>query len=440
MKRNFLLLILISAINIGFTQTTEFNGLNVYFNGLQANNKFMGSVAIYKANKIVYSNQFGFKTIETKDVPDENTKYRIGSISKTFTAVLIFKAIEKGRLNLSETLDTYFPSIKNAKKITISNLLNHRSGIPSFTDKKDAYLSFNTQFKAEKEMITMVSEYQSDFEPDTQASYSNSNYLLLSYILEKVFDKSFGQIVTDEISKPLNLGNTYYAERLSAQNNEAYSFVIRKKRWKQETQTHGSIGLGAGSLVSTPVDLIQFSQALFKGKIISNESLKKMKTIRDKFGMGLFQTNYFDSTSFGHNSGIDGFVSMFRYFPENDMAFAVTSNGLDYDFNAIETVVVKSMFNKPFDLPIFSSYEHSSKQLNTYLGTYSSPSFPVKLKVTKLKKRLIVNVASQEPMLFDAYEKNKFKLDAAGMVIEFFPDKNEMAITQGSQTNVLQKE
>lgn len=441
MKKLLLLILsLIAFSNIGYSQHIEFEKLDAYFNTLTIHNKFMGSVAVFKNGEIIYNNQFGFSDVDTQIKPNKRTKYRVGSISKTFTAVMVFKAVEQGKMNLSETLDVYFPSIKNANQITIANLLNHRSGIHSFTDNKDNYLSYHTQNKGEKEMVALISKFDSDFEPNSKASYSNSNYLLLSYILEKVYDKNFGEILKDKISIPLELTDTYYSEYLSIEKNEANSYVFNKKSWKEEPQTNGTIGLGAGSIVSTPADLIKFSKALFTTNFVQDESLKKMKTIQDNFGMGLFQTNYFDTISFGHNGGIDGFVSMFRYFPEDKMAFVVTSNGLDYDFNAIETVLAKTLFNKHFDLPVFSTYEHSSKELNLYLGTYSSKTFPVKINVTKSKKQLILKVAGQKPILPEAFEKGKFKFEAAGMFFEFFPEKNEMSIEQGGKTNVLKRQ
>ena len=435
----FVFVILISG-NIGFSQSVELKKLDVYFNTLENNEKFMGSVAIYKEDTIIYNRQVGFLNVNKGIGANSTTKYRIGSISKTFTAVLIFKAIEEGKINLNETLNNYFPGIKNASKITISNLLNHRSGIHSFTDNRKIYLSYHTQPKSEKEMVNIISAYDSDFEPDSGAAYSNSNYLLLSYILERIYMKKFGQILQDKLCTPLKLDHTYYRAGLSNESNESDSYVYSKKQWKIEPQTHGEIGLGAGTIISNPTDLIRFSDALFNGELISEEHLKKMKTIRDHFGMGLFLTRYFDKVSYGHNGGIDGFVSMFRYFPESKMAFAVTANGLNYNFNAIETVIAKALFDKHFDIPIFSSYKPSSKELDLYLGEYSSNSFPVKITIVKSKKNLLLKVVGQKSMQLEAYEKNKFKFDPAAISIEFFPEKDEMSIKQHGTTHILKRE
>ena len=439
MKNIFILILFFSGINIGFTQKINNRKLDNYFNTLEIHNKFMGSVAIYKDKEIVYHKQLGFSEVSKQFKPNPNTKYRIASISKTFTAVLVFKAIEQGRISLTETIDKYFPAIKNASKITISNLLNHRSGIHSFTDDKKKYLSYHTQAKTEKEMLAMISKYESDFEPNTRSTYSNSNYLLLSYILEKTYNKTFAQVLKDELCIPLKLKNTYFGEKVSIENNEAYSYRF-DKQWKKEAQTHETIGLGAGGIISTPIEVIKFFDALFNNQLISEESLTKMKTIQDRFGMGLFQTTYYDSISFGHNGEIDGFISMARYFPKEKMAFAVTTNGLDYDFNAIESTLAKCLLDKHFDIPIFSIYKPSSKELTDYLGKYSSKTFPVKINVVKVKKQLVLQVSGENPIPLEAFEKGKFKSEAAGIVVEFISEKNEMLIKQGGKSNTLKKE
>src|SRR5690606_17415340 len=170
------------VLHTGFAQTFDKEKLDSYFDALEANDKFMGSAAIAKNGEIIYTKAIGYSDVESKTKPDANTKYRIGSISKTFTAVLVLKAAEEKKLNLNHTIHKYFPNIANSKKITISNLLNHRSGIHNFTND-DIYLEYNTQPKTEAEMVAIIAEGGSDFEPGTKAEYSNSNYVLLSFIL-----------------------------------------------------------------------------------------------------------------------------------------------------------------------------------------------------------------------------------------------------------------
>ena len=243
-----------------FAQNFNAAKLDSLFQVLETKDKFMGSISIAENGKIIYAKTIGKSDLETNTLATTNTKYRIGSISKIFTSCLIFKAIEEKKLDLNQTIDSYFPSIENAKKITISNLLNHRSGIHNFTNDPE-YLLYNTQAKSEKEMVDLIAKSKSDFEPDSKAEYSNSNYVLLSYILEKTYKKPYKEILNTKIIKPLGLKNTYFGGKINIQNNECYSYTFADK-WKKETETDMTIPMGAGGIVSTPTDLVLFAEQL----------------------------------------------------------------------------------------------------------------------------------------------------------------------------------
>jgi D-alanyl-D-alanine carboxypeptidase len=314
MKRIILTAILVFTLGqIAFAQTNfDKTKLDNYFQALGDNNKFMGSVAVSKNGTIIYTKSIGLADVENNIKATENSKYRIGSISKSFTAVLVLKAIEEKKLDLTQTLEKWFPTITNAKKITLKHLLTHRSGIHNFTDDKD-YLSWNTQPKTEKEMVEIIAKGGSDFEPDRIAKYSNSNFVLLTYILEKVFSKSYSNLVQEYIVKPIGLTNTYVFGKINSNNNECKSYNFAGS-WKIKTETDFTVPLGAGAIVSTPSDLTKFADALFGGKLLKSESLEIMKPIQDGYGMGLIRMPFYQSTGYGHTGGIDGFNSVYAHF------------------------------------------------------------------------------------------------------------------------------
>jgi CubicO group peptidase (beta-lactamase class C family) len=437
-KKTITTILTILFIQIGFTQDIDTLKLNNYFKTLDKNNKFMGSVALLKNGKIVYNNQIGFADIETKKKSTKNTKYRIGSISKTFTATLIFKAIEEGKINLNQTINRYFPTIKNSDSITIGNLLNHRSGIYNFTNDKE-YLTYYTVPKSEEEMLSIISKYDSNFKPNLEAKYSNSNYVLLSFILQKIYKKTYAEILTEKIINNIDLKNTYFGREIDLKNNESYSYSYNKN-WKKQPETNTSIPIGAGGITSTPNDLLQFSEALFNYKIISKKSLTKMETLEDNYGMGLFKTPFYDFYSFGHTGSIDGFSSVFGYFPEEKCAIALTSNGTNYDNNKISIVLLKALFNKPFTIPTFTTYVLNSTDLNTYLGVYSSPGFPLKITITKSENSLKAQATGQSSFPLEATEKDTFTFNLAGIILKFDTTNNKMLFKQGNATFELNKE
>lgn len=414
-----------------FAQTFDKDKLDLYFQTLENNNKWMGSVAVSENGKILYTKSIGYSDVATKTRPTETTKYRIGSISKTFTSALVLKAAEENKLSLDTKISKFFPNIKNADKISIANLLNHRSGIHSFTDNEN-YLSWNTQKKSEKELLKIIEDGGSDFEPDSKADYSNSNYVLLSFILEKVYNKTYPEILSEKIIKPIGLKNTYYGGKINLNKTEANSYTFAGD-WKKESETDLSIPMGAGAIVSTPSDLLQFSNALFNGKIISEKSLQLMETIKDHYGSGLFQMPFGAKKAFGHTGGIDGFTSNFGYFPAEKVAFAYTSNGSNYNNNNVAIAILSAVFNQPYEIPSFQKVDLSSNDLDQYLGIYSSKDIPLKITITKNDKTLMAQATGQSSFPLEATDKNIFKFDQAGIVLEFKPSDKKMILKQGGK-------
>lgn len=423
---------------IGIAQNFDKTKLDNYFKALEENNKFMGSVAVSKNGQIIYTKSVGFSNVENNIKANENSKYRIGSISKTFTTVLVFKAVENKKLDLNQTIDKYFPTIKNAKDITIRLLLLHRSGIHNFTNDEN-YLTWNTQPKSENQMIEIIAKGGSDFQPDSKAEYSNSNFVLLSYILEKAFKKSYSQLLQEHIIKPINLKNTYLGGKINLKSNECESYSYNNG-WKHETETDIFIPLGAGGIVSTPSDLTKFSDALFGGKLLKSESLELMKTIKDHYGMGLFQIPFYDKIGYGHTGGIDGFSSVFSHFSDGNISYALTSNGTNYDNNNISIAVLSAVFDKPYEISEFSTYDVTSEELDKYLGVYSSTQIPLKITITKDNTTLIAQATGQSFFPLEATEKDKFKFDQAGVVLEFNPTEKTMILKQGGGQFTFTKE
>jgi len=412
--------------------------LDTYFKALETNNKFMGSVAVSKGGAIIYSKAVGFADVETGMKANENTKYRIGSISKTFTSVLVFKAVEEKKLALNQTIDKYFPTIKNADKITVKHLLSHRSGIHNFTDD-DGYLTWNTQPKTEKEMIQIITKGGSDFEPDAKAAYSNSNFVLLTYILQKCFNKPFNKLLAQHITQPAGLTNTYLGGKINTNKNESKSYRFTEG-WKTESETDISIPLGAGGVVSTPGDLVKFSEALFNGKLLKPESVEMMKTIKDHYGSGLFQIPFYNNIGYGHTGGIDGFSSVFSHFADGNISYALTSNGTDVNNNDISIAVLSAVFGKPYNIPNFSTIELTSKDLDKYLGVYSSQQVPMKITLSKNDKTLSAQATGQSPFPLEATAADKFKFDQAGIELEFNPTEKTMVLKQGGGKFTFTKE
>lgn len=429
---------LMVLIQTGVAQTSHTSKLDAYLDALESNDKFMGSIAVSKAGVPYYSRSIGYEEIATQRKADSNSIYRIGSISKTFTTVLVMKAVEGRKLDLDQTIHSFFPAITNSDKITLRHLLQHRSGIPNFTEDA-AYLTWHTEAKSEQEMVSMIKKLGSDFLPGTTAAYSNSNFVLLTYILEKTYQRSYAELLKEQILKPLGLTNTFYSGVLDPIKKECTSYR-KEGSWKLEAATDPSIPLGAGAIVATASDLVVFSTALFGGKLVSKKSLEWMQTVQDGYGMGIFPMPFYEERGWGHTGGIDGFSSVFAFFPEGDVSFAITSNGLDMNMNDLSIAVLSSVYNKPFEVPTFSRLTLRSEELDPYLGVYSSNQIPLKIAITMKEGVLIAQATGQASFPLEATSKDVFQFEQAGIVMVFNPSENKLLLKQGGAQFSFSKE
>ncbi|TDE10259.1 serine hydrolase domain-containing protein [Dyadobacter psychrotolerans] len=441
--RNKILLTFAICTSIAFTSFGQnFNKakLDSLFDILSQKDKAMVSVAISKNNAVIYQRAIGFASINSTEKTPATTKtrYRIGSISKTFTATMVFQLIDAGKLKLTDKLSAFFPTIPNADKITVDILLSHRSGLHNFTTGP-GFMQYMTQPKTQAENIELFVSQKPDFEPGAKFEYSNTNYNLLGYIVEKITKKSYSENLNERIVSKLNLKETYYGGKTDLTKNESYSYKPMGY-WIQQPETDMSVPGGSGAIVSTPAEMTTFITSLFAGKLVSKASLEQMKTLQDGYGKGMFTVPFGPKTGYGHNGSIDGFVSNLYYFPEDEVAFAICSNGVSYPLNSILLAMLSSYYNFPFVIPTFKSISVKSEELDKYLGVYSGPAIPVKITIAKNENGLTGQATGQGAFPLTPTEPNVFAFEAAGIVIVFDTSKNELTLKQGVGNFVMKKE
>lgn len=412
----------------GFSQSTDFVKLDSLFAILEENDRFFGSVAISQGGEIIYQKALGSSDVENNLTNNSETKFRIGSISKTFTATLVMRAVELGSLSLDHTIEGYFPAIPNADKITIRQLLNHRSGISNFTDR--SYKNWHTDPITPTALLDTIISKGFDFEPNTDYAYSNSNYVLLTFILEDAFGQSYDLILDQHIVKPLKLTNTYYGSAINPAQNEAKSYVVDSD-WEEHSQDDMSIPLGAGGIVSTPTDLCLFIDALFDGKLISEESLKQMKPVGEEFyGFAMYETTFNEKEGWGHGGNIDAFASNLVYFEDRDISVALSCNGSNYGTHDVEVAMMSELFDQSYDLPSFDFVELSSEELDQYVGTYVTDDLPMDMIVSKEGNTLFLQVTGQSPGALTAEGDHKFSIMQHGVKMSFVPENNVLHFEQ----------
>jgi D-alanyl-D-alanine carboxypeptidase len=424
-----------------FAEALDKKKLEKLFDTLIENNKAMGSAAISRNDTILYVRSIGYGDITGSDTSfsSEKSRYRIGSVSKMFTAVMIFQLIEEGKLKLTDNLDNFFPQLPDAKKINIKQMLGHQSGLFDITDEPE-FRKWKEDPKTEKELLDIIIKNSPVFEPGAKTEYSNSNFVLLGYIVEKLTGASYQNSLEERITSKIELDGTYLGTGyVNPGNNEVHSFAYTGE-WEQEDQTHLSIPGGAGAIISTPSDLTKFINALFNLELVSQQSLNQMTDIKEKYGLGIVKYEIDDKTLYGHGGGIDGFNTFLIYLPEEKLAIAYTSNGRNFQGINVVGRMWDIYWNKPFQLPAFDSIIISNEVLDKYVGIYSSPDTPVKFIVSRENSLLRIKGGEGPIIPLEPETENKFKIARGGSTIEFDPAKNQMILIRSGKETIFLKE
>ncbi len=401
----------------------------------------MGSFAVAKNGKIVYQRSLGYSSLSPDSIPaSAKTRYRIGSITKVFTAAMIFQLIEEGKLTIDTKLSKYFPQLPNAEKITIGNLLSHTSGLMDYVNEvsdKD----WITTPHPRAELLDTIAGRKVNFEPGAKQQYSNSGYLLLAYVLEKITGKSYSALLNDRISKKINLKNTVSGIPNNKGQNEARPYAMLD-HWTDVKDIYFPNVIGVGDILSTPEDLLSFMDALSSGKLINQASYAQMSAFNDKnpFAMGLLRVPFYGQTGLGHNGGTYGTYSVLYSFKESGISISSSVNGLNYPLNDISIALLSISNGKPYQIPSFKSFTVKAEDLDAYLGVYSTSALPIKITVSKNGNQLIGQPTGQSALAFEAVAKNIFKSDAASVVMEFDAAKEQMTLKQDGKSFIFNKE
>lgn len=439
MKRTTILLFLFGSLSIPTLQAQEFDPsrMDSLMSTMDKNNNWMGSIALSQGGKLLYKKAIGYANLADKKAATTDTRYGIGSISKTFTATLVLKTVELGKLQLNQTLSAFFKDIPNAEKISIRQLLNHSSGVHSITNDKD-YLTWNTKPQTEGELVARMIKGGSEFEPGSKHEYSNSNYILLTYILEKVWKKNYPDLLDQYICRPLKLEQTTFGAPQNAikDRSESYKFL---HEWAVEPHTDSSVPLGAGAIWSTSVDLVKFFNGLFSLKLINSSSLEEMKKIDSGYGMGLFQMPFYEQQGFGHSGGIDGYSSLAAHFDADNYNVALISNGNNFNNNEILKFSLGELYKKPFPLPDFSMVQLTNEEIESIIGAYKSEQPPIQINITKDGNKILGQVVGQPAFQLLPKDKDTLVQPQFGVKIIFDRKENKMTLHQNGHTLILKK-
>jgi CubicO group peptidase (beta-lactamase class C family) len=322
------------------------------------------SVGIAKDGQVLLEKGYGLAEVEHRVKVAPWTKFRIGSVTKQFTAALVMRAIERGDLALDTGLETLVPDFPlQGRRVTVQMLLHHTSGIPSYTDLGEAWQRVWPLELSHAELLALVAGKPFDFEPGTDWHYSNTGYYLLGMVLERVHGKPFAAVVQQELAGPLGLRGTRYDSNRAVIADRAQGYAWREGALCNDDLLGMSQPGAAGGLLSTGGDLVRWSMALAAGRVVSAATYARMVTPcvlpggrTTAHGCGLVLGEVAGHPSVSHGGGIFGFESLLLHVTDADLHVAVIGNSEQAGVSALAEAIVREVLALPAfvakDLPV----------------------------------------------------------------------------------------
>lgn len=385
--------------------------------------KFMGTVLVAQDGKVVLDKGYGFANLEW-NIPDSpTTKFRLGSITKQFTAASILLLEERGKLKIEDPVKKYLPDAPAAwDKITIYNLLTHTSGIPSFTSFPD-YRSTEATPTTPEQLVARFRDKPLNFQPGEKWEYSNSGYVLLGYLLEKVSGESYENFVQENVFKPLGMTDSGYDSNSAVIQRRASGYAPSRNGPVNAGYINMTIPFSAGALYSTTSDLLRWEQGLFGGKVVSAASLQKMTTpFKEDYAFGLGVRTLHGHKVIDHGGGIEGFNTEMAYYPDDKLTVIVLGNLNGGAPGEIASKLASVMHGEQVVLPSERREITLPKEvLARYVGTYEvSPDFSI--VITLEGDQLMAQATHQPKFPLFAESETKFFLKVVDAQIELSKD------------------
>lgn len=334
-------------------------------------------IYLSKGNDLIYKKTFGKANIELNvDMKSDNV-FRMGSVTKQFTACAILKLAEQGKLSLSDDIRKHIPDFPEKEKvITVEALLTHTSGVINYTGLPSFTEELKRKDLSPKQLIDLFKNEKLEFEPGTDYKYSNSGYILLGYIIELITGRSYGEYIDETIFKPLGMKNSYYDNPNKLIAGRVSGYVQRNGCYQNADYLSMTLPYAAGSLASTPEDLAKWYAALHDGKLLKRESVKKAVTSYrlnngrpTGYGYGWETGNVQGSASAKHVGVVNGFFTYVAYLPEENLSISILRNcDSPADPDILAAKLLAAATGKTYN---YTPIAMRKSELESYQGVYT---------------------------------------------------------------------
>lgn len=409
-----------------------------YLNTLTSQQKFNGAVLVAKDGKVLYQKGFGYRDIDKKIKHDAQSVFQIGSVTKQFTSAIIMQLQQEKKLSVKDKISKYFPAFPRGNDITIENLLAHTSGIYNYTNNRDFMMSKVAIPHTEEQMIALFKDKPLNFEPGSKFDYSNSGYMLLGYIIQKVTGKPYEQVVRERILQPLQMTQSGFDFTNLKNEYKTTGYYTITDTVVNAPIVDSTVSYAAGAMYSTVGDMFKWEQALYGDKIMNQESRKIVYTpVHNKYGYGWSIDTLFEKVTYSHGGGIHGFTSYLLRFPEEKLMIILLDNSGGGKLGPMGKDLAAIAFGKPYIIPTASKeIKLDEKVLQQYVGEYElAPTF--KIVVTLENGQLKAQATNQPQFEIYAEKEDLFFLKVVEAKIEFKKDESgnigSLILHQGGQ-------
>jgi D-alanyl-D-alanine carboxypeptidase len=351
------------------------------------------AIIVMEKGEIILQQGYGSANLEWQLPISSDTVFRIGSITKQFTAAGIILLNERGELSISDSISEYLPDYPtHGHNITIEHLLTHTSGIMSYTNIAGYMEGGDIRHDlSTEELVDVFEDLPMEFAPGTSWNYNNSGYVLLGAIIEKVSGESYAEFIANNITGPLGLANTHYEDSSIVPNRAAGYFAVGQGEYVNAAHLSMTQPHAAGSLISTVGDLATWNNALVNGELISQQSYEQMTAgfrLADgelyPYGFGLGLGKLREEPIIAHSGGIHGFSAYGLWHPEKQIYVAVLTNVNGYPQSPTTTgkKVAAAIIGDPY--PERKAITLNESQMSKYTGSYSGEEAPpIKVSVVE---------------------------------------------------------
>jgi CubicO group peptidase (beta-lactamase class C family) len=420
-------LALASMTALGLAVTARADDLTPRFEGYMKTcvevNHFSGAVLVSKGGETLFGRGYGFANAEHQVPNTTRTKFRLGSITKQFTAMAILILQERGKLKVEDPVGRYLDDAPKAwAGVTIHHLLTHTGGVPSYTDDP-GYRKKMMMPETVKSMIARFRDKPLDFQPGEKFHYSNSGYFLLGAIIEKVSGKSYEAFLKEAIFDPLGMRDTGYDHAATLLPSRASGYTRAQDGLVNAEYLDMTQPYAAGSLFSTVEDLALWDRSLDAGKLISKESYAKLYTpLKSNYAYGWVVTTANGRKEIHHGGGINGFVTENLRYPDQKVCVVVLCNVLPMNPGRVAHDLAAITFGESYELPRARKVAKVDlKVYDAYAGRYQLEP-KVIATISRDGDRLLLEVTNQPRIEMFPESETVFFLKVVDATITFVKD------------------